>query len=455
MSMTISDKVAWSEGVLLLPQHFQQLDRYHESLLAARLDAIDSLNWGALHVELDERALQQNQVSLTAFEGIMPDGTPVVVRSLAGQQPPKQRPLLEHFQPAQKSLLVYLAVPRERAGVTNYAHDGDQLRYALRARKLPDLTRDDRHADVQLAVPNLRLLFSGESRDGFSALPIAEIVRDDNGQPSLSKSYIPPCLRISSAPAVTRRLERLLSGMVARFRVLTEARRITGEGRVEFNAADVTRYLQLHALNSMFPSLYHLANRRDASPRTAFLQLSQLAGQLATFAPDGDMTTPLDFDFSDLEQSFDRVFELCERLLAALDSDRYVQCQLQLQSNSRYYADLTDVRIDACERFLLGIDSNLARALVAEEITKRAKLASHGDIEFVLSRNVSGIRIKLCEKPPAELPTRPGLTYFELPAPEEDVYWKHVRKDKNLVVWLPPGLEQGENKVQLFGLFST
>ncbi|MEY4580115.1 MAG: hypothetical protein RL701_4818 [Pseudomonadota bacterium] len=455
MSMMVSDKVAWSEGVLLLPQHFQQLDRYHESLLAARLDALDALNWGVLKVELDVRALQQAVVSLSSFEGIMPDGTPVALTAHNSELGPKPRPILDHFPPAQKALLVYLAVPRERSGISNYAQDGDQLRYALRARKLADAARDDRHADVQLAVPNLRLLFGDEARDGFITLPIAQLVRDESGALALSESYIPPCLRISCSNAIVKRLERLLTAMVTRFRILVDARRITGEGRVEFNAADVTRYLQLHALNGMFPSLYYLARGREVSPRAAFLMLSQLAGQLATFSADGDMSEPLDFEFTDLERTFGVVFGLCERLLSALDTERYCSCKLQARGHGRHYGDLTDVRIDACERFLIAVETDQPRALVVDEMVQRAKLASHGDIEFVLSRNVSGIRVVANERLPIELPVRPGLVYFELPNAETDVYWRHARKDKNLVVWLPPALESTPCTVQLFGVFTS
>jgi predicted component of type VI protein secretion system len=205
----------------------------------------------------------------------------------------------------------------------------------------------------------------------------------------------------------------------------------------------------------MLPSMFHLAQAREASPRAAFLLLSQLAGQLATFAPDGDMTTPIDFDYTDLEASFGAVFDLCEHLLCALDTERYVTCQLKLQSNGRFYADLSDVRLEGCSRFLIGIDSKQARALVVQEITQRAKLASHGDIEFVLSRNVSGIRVNISERPPAEVPTRPGLTYFTLPTPDDDVYWKHVRKDRNLVVWLPPALDAEQCAVSLYGLLDS
>lgn len=452
MTMKVTDKVAWSEGVLLRPQHFQQADRYHELLVAARLDAIDALSWGALHIELDERALQQGVVSLTGFEGIMPDGTPVLLDNQSAQAAPKRRPLDTHFPPAQTSVLVYLAVREERSGVTNYTEDGDQLRYALRARKVPDSARDDRHADIMLALPNLVLLFGDESRDGFSALPVARIIRNESGAPVFSEDFVPPCLRIQCSGAIVRRLEHLLLGMIARFRILRDTRRITGENRVQFNAADVTRYLQLHALNGMLPSMFHLARTREASPRAAFLLLAQLAGQLATFAPDGDMTTPIDFDYQNLEASFGAVFDLCERLLSALDTERYVTCKLELQANGRFYGDLSDVRLDGCKRFLIGIDSKHARALVVEEITQRAKLASHGDIEFVLGRNVSGIRVNTCDRAPAELPTRPGLTYFTLPLPDDDVYWKHVRKDHNLVIWLPPALDAASCTVSLYGL---
>jgi type VI secretion system protein ImpJ len=452
MTMKVADKVAWSEGVLLRPQHFQQLDRYHEALVAARLDAIDALNWGALHIELDERALQQGLITLSAFEGIMPDGTPVLLNAQSAQAAPKPRPLEPHLPPAQTGTLIYLAMPQERSGVTNIAEEGDQLRYALRTRKVADIARDDRHTEIQLALPNLVLVFGDESRDGFTAMPIARVVRNESGAPVFSDTYVPPCLRLQCSAAIMRRLEHLLTGMIARFRVLRDARRITGENRVEFNAADVTRYLQLHALNSMLPSMFHLAHAREASPRAAFLLLSQLAGQLATFAPDGDMTTPINFEHTDLEASFSAIFDLCERLLSALDTERYVVCQLKLQSNGRFYADISDVRVEACRRFMIGIDSKHARALIAQEFTQRAKLASHGDIDFVLSRNVSGIRVNTCERPPPELPTRPGLTYFTLPTPDDDVYWKHVRKDHNLVVWLPPALDAEQCTVALYGL---
>lgn len=39
-------RVVWSEGLLMSPQHLQQLDLYHERLVGGRLDALEPLNWG-------------------------------------------------------------------------------------------------------------------------------------------------------------------------------------------------------------------------------------------------------------------------------------------------------------------------------------------------------------------------------------------------------------------------
>ncbi|MET0339623.1 MAG: type VI secretion system baseplate subunit TssK [Polyangiales bacterium] len=454
--MRLTDKVAWAEGVLLLPQHFQQLDRYHESLLSVRLDAIEPACWGVQKLELDQRALQQGVVSLRAFEGVLPDGTPLRFDSdTRGSRGPKERSVSGHFPPGQKVLTVSIAIPSERTGVNNYGAGSDALRYALSQQKVADAARDDRHAEVQLALPNARVVFGDESVSGCVTLPIAELVHGAQGELVMSERFVPACLRIGASPVIVRRLEQLLRASISRVRFLSETRRVTGEGRVEFTPADVTRYLQLNALNTMLPALHHLARARDASPRTAYLTLAQLAGQLATFVPDADMTEPLDFDFTNLTQTFGALFDLCDALLAATDNERFVSCTLVAQEGGRFYADLTNVRIDKCERFLLAVESSLPRPKLVEELVQRAKVASHGDIEFVLTKNVGGIALAESDAPPTELPVKPGLTYFALPSAESDVYFRHVRKDRNLVVWLPPALDPTQVVVKLVGVFGS
>ncbi len=453
MTIKLSDKVAWTEGLLMTPQHLQQLDRYHEHFTAARLQALDPLSWGALRVELDPRALLEGAVALSSFEGVLPDGTPLVLS--ANQGAPAPRLVQGHFPPSQRALGVYLALPEERSGVNNYGVEAGALRYVLSRRKLFDAARDDRGEDVALASPCCVLLFEGEERAGTSSLKIAELTRNARGELQLSDTFIPPCLQIGASPVLMRRIGHLLTLMAARHRALMQARRLTAEGRAEFTAADVTRFLLLNALNSMFPSVNYMMQQGDLAPRTAFLLLSQLAGQLATFSADADLTRPLPFDFTDLGGSFKSVFELIEQLLAATDAERFATCALQRHDDSRHHGDLSDARFAKCERFVVAVESKLPRPLVVQEFVQRAKVASHDDMDIVLASSIGGVGVAESVAPPPELPVRPGLVYFDLPLKPNDVYWKHIWSDRNIVVWLPPALEQAGAQVKLLGVFGS
>ena len=55
--MSYKSKVIWTEGMFLVPQHFQQWDRYHEGLLQGRLSTLQALGSGACDLEIDGNAL--------------------------------------------------------------------------------------------------------------------------------------------------------------------------------------------------------------------------------------------------------------------------------------------------------------------------------------------------------------------------------------------------------------
>ena len=69
------NKPSWTEGILLSQHHFQQQDRYHESLLRDRLQAITHYDWGVTELELDDRGLASGQFKVRRFAAIWPDGT--------------------------------------------------------------------------------------------------------------------------------------------------------------------------------------------------------------------------------------------------------------------------------------------------------------------------------------------------------------------------------------------
>ena len=54
--MTWHNKVVWTEGMFLQPQHFQQQDRYLGRQLAGRLASAVAWAWGFFGLQVDEAA---------------------------------------------------------------------------------------------------------------------------------------------------------------------------------------------------------------------------------------------------------------------------------------------------------------------------------------------------------------------------------------------------------------
>jgi type VI secretion system protein ImpJ len=73
--MTWHNKVVWTEGMFLQPQHFQQHDRFTEYQLRQRLAATLGHAWGFTSVAVDDAALALGKLSINSAQGVLPDGT--------------------------------------------------------------------------------------------------------------------------------------------------------------------------------------------------------------------------------------------------------------------------------------------------------------------------------------------------------------------------------------------
>src|SRR5208283_1618459 len=118
--MRVPHRVVWSEGMLISPQHLQQADLYHERMLDQRLAALAPQPWGILSLELDQGALAAEELRVSRFVGILPDGLYLGFTS-GDPEAPAARSIGAHFPPALAALDVFLAVPKERDGVPSIA----------------------------------------------------------------------------------------------------------------------------------------------------------------------------------------------------------------------------------------------------------------------------------------------------------------------------------------------
>lgn len=452
--MKAPQRPVWSEGMLMSPQHLQSLDRFHEGLLAARVSALSPYDWGIAAIELDPAALGAGQVRLQRFAGVLPDGATVVFDEDDKAGPPP-RDAAEHFPASARALEVHLCIARERDGVSSCAEEGNaaaRSRYLVASRPVQDSTADaGATVSVAFARPNLVLLFGDEPRDDYESMKIAEIVRGASGQLELSPNYVPPCLRISASPWLLAAVRQIAARVLGKQRELT-AGRGQREASGGLSASELSRTLQLLALNGSVPVISHLAEAADASARDAWLVLARLAGELATFSQGVDPATLPKFAYGDLRATFEPLVARLTAMLGGLALAQYLTVPLEQRSGGLHLARIQDDRILRSQLFL-AVKSDLSEAQVAEQLPRLCKIASSAEIQGLVQAAAPGLPLRVEHRPPPQIPLRPGVVYFSLAA--DNRYWQGILANKNLVLYLPPPFDPARTTVELLAVAST
>lgn len=409
----MTQKLVWTEGLFVTQHHFQQLDRYHERLLADRLRAASAFDWGVVDLAVDERALAAGQLRLARLTAVMPGGTMITASE---QLPIPPRPFDSEFTPQLAQLDVHLAIAQEVPGVPAVALEPSVAavtRFTRVQETAADVNTGGSPQPIDVARPNVRILFGDERRDGFDTVRIAQLTRAANGQVVLRDAYVPPVLRIGASPYLLRGFRALLTAMTARQRALAESRRQRTAGSVEFDNADLPRLWLLSALNTNIPTIAHMVDSAAVHPETAYLALAQLIGQLCTMAADGDPTTIPKFNYLDLGATFEPMFARATALIGSTLQQRCVEIALSRRPDGVFIGQSTGPEIMRSD-FFVAVSTSLPDAQVRERLPRLIKVASSNQIGALLNSAVTGAPVELDYHPPSALPIQPGLHWFRL-----------------------------------------
>ncbi len=448
-------RVVWTEGLLMAPQHLQQQDAYHEKLLLQVVRAANPLAWGVALLEFDPAALKAGQVKLQAFAGVLPDGLSVACDAEAAELPPA-RPIDGHFGPTQRTLDVFLALPREREGNANYAGIASNdpgsaaTRFRVTSRAVLDLASSQAPATVGFGHPNLGIRFGDEPMDDFEALKIAEVVRDASGAFALNEAFVPSSLRIGASAALVSRFRKVLAALVAKQRDLVTGLRQPEAGAVEFGPSDVARGLQLLGLNQVIPLVQHLVDTPDTPPLQAYLALVQAAGALCTFIADGDPAALPKFQFANLRATFDELGERIESMLGGVARQAYLTVPLEARKDGMFLGTLEDEKLAGCKQFILAVRCSMPEEQVADILPRLCRVASWSEIQDLFQAAAPGLPVHVTHRPPSEIPLRPGVVYFQLAT--SDGYWRGISAERNIAIFLPPPFEPLKTKLELLAV---
>jgi type VI secretion system protein ImpJ len=430
-------KPVWTEGLFMTPQHLQQSDLYHEALLHSRMHAVLAFDWGITGVQFDERALSAGQLKLIKCHGFFPDGTPFFIGD-RGEDAVEARPLEGVFPAALEALDVFLAVPNTRDAHSNVGLDpqkaGPAVRFLAQAVTVPDMNTGRNETNVMWARENLRILFGTEARDAFQTVRIAQLVRDRTGAIVVRKNFIPSILHIGASDHLMGNVRRLLSALVGKQKSLAEGRRMRTSAAVDFQASDTAKFWLLHTCNSFIPAVSHLADHGNAHPEDLYSLVGALIGELCTFDADGDPTSIPKFNYLELTDVFDPMFDRAIRQITGVISESYVVIPLEKREDGMYLGKFDDPKLPRTHELFLeakGADEGVLR----ERLPRLLKIGSWTQIGYILNAAMPGVRVGVEYRPPGAIPVKPGLVYLRVDQAGD--YWNDILGSGTIAIYQP------------------
>jgi type VI secretion system protein ImpJ len=408
--MSDSNRIVWSEGLFLRPQHFQQQERYLEGYVQGRAASLRSHSWGLTQFEIERDLLAIGKVGLRRARGVFPDGTPFEM--------PDNDPLPTPIEiGALRDQMVSLAVPLRKPGAAISTRTEDGAKEMARHRPSVHQARDvmselGTSADIEVAALSARLMTQTEPPEGFAQIPLLQVIecRADK-QVLLNEQFIPTVLACAAAPRLRIFLTELQGVLHQSGEALAALAVASGRG----GAAEIADFLMLQSINRYEPVVTHLAVAAHCHPEDLYRLLLEMLGDLSTLTTSTRRPVQLaPYRHEALQATFD---PLIRALLNCLAKPR-VQLATPIPLNAPKFGirvgNVIDRTLFDSAVFVLAARADMPSEEFRRRFPQQIKIGPVEQIRDLVMKDVSGIALEPMAVAPRQIPFHAGFSYFEL-----------------------------------------
>lgn len=433
--MRVLQPVLWSKGTFLTPQHLQVQDRFLESLLQFRVEALNFRPYGFLKLHLDFEQLQSGTAAVAEAQGIFPDG--LVFDAPRSDPGPPARSFQEFFEPGREALDIFLAVPEYKPNGVNVSTLGQNLetRYFAEVAQVRDENSGIAERPVQVARKNLRLVFEGESRQGYSLLRLARIRKTTADTFEADPAFVPPLLEVGASDYLMSIARRLLEVLSAKSSMLAGLRRQKNQSLAEFTASDIANFWLLYSVNTHLPLVRHIFESRGGHPEQLFEIMTSLSSVLTTFSMEVQPRDLPAYDHDNLGPVMTGLDEKLHHLLATVVPSNFVSFALKALRASIYGCSLDQDKYLTNTRMYLAVNAEMGEADLIDKGPKLIKVCSATHVEHIVKQALPGVPMIHVSTPPSAIPVKLNYQYFSLS--QSGLAWEAIQRARNFAAYVP------------------
>jgi type VI secretion system protein ImpJ len=407
--MSWRNRVIWSEGLFLRPQHFQQHLRYIESFVEARCTPLKAHGWGLTDLQIDHDLLRIGKLAIASARGVFPDGTPFAIPE--DDPPPAPLELDENV----RDTVVYLGLPVRRQGMQEVGNGTDEeglARYTSREFETADVcTPGMASALMEVGALRMKLLLEKNEREEYACIGIAHILEQQSDkQVLLRDDYIASVANVQAAPRLSGFVTELQGLLHARGEAL--AARVADGGR---GAAEIADFLLLQAVNRYEPLIAHLAELDGLHPEELYRMLVMMAGELATLTSSSRRAREFPaYKHHDLRGTFAPVMTAIRECFATTIAEIATPLPLKERRFGVRVSQVNDRTLFRQAVFVLAVRAEMPADDLLRRFPLTVKIGSVEKIKELVNLALPGITLRPLPVAPRQIPYHAGFAYFEL-----------------------------------------
>ena len=432
--MAQSGKPIWYQGMFMRPQHFQQQERYWETVINEHVAGQFGYGWGLRQLEIDQAALEVGSLHITQLAVTLPDGTPLSAPGGADLPPPRT------FGGEAAGKRVMLALPIRRTDAPEVSTT-DSAEHERRWRRLSvslrDISREDEeYCEVQVGRLAPVLLLEDEVTGAYGSLPISRIKNASENALLLDDNYLPPVMNCKAHAGYMRALGDIRA--ILHRRAETLAKQL--DPGAATGLSDMLDFLLLQMMNRHEAAFVHMMQLDHIQPERAFVATAELAAELTTFLPERRAEPPPVYDHSDPGPGWRKLVRTITAAFSLIADRHGLELPLERQANGSLVAAIHDRSLLEDARFILIVRENAPREVDQVKIENRLKVGSVDTLREIVNLQLSGIPCKTVPVVPRGLPYYPNAGYLEVDRTAP--LWEEVRASASLAIYIAGGQTQ-------------
>jgi type VI secretion system protein ImpJ len=408
--MSSNNRIVWSEGMFLRPQHLQQQGRYVERYVEGRSRDLRAHSWGFTDLEIERDLLAIGKLGLRRAAGVFPDGTPFAMPD------DDALPAALELTPQVRDQRVYLAVALRKEGARESdrrEHVDGVMRYQTRDFEARDVTSDSNTtAALEVAGLRCRLMLASEPLEDFACVPLTHIqeCRADR-LVVLDGQFIPTVLNAQRATRLATFLTELQGLMHQRGEAL--AARAVASGRS--GTAEIADFLMLQTVDRYEAVIDHYVASRVVHPEDLYRIGLQIAGDLATLTSSSRRPPRLpSYQHEDLRASYDPLIAALRASLSVMIDPIAVPIPLEKKRFNISVGVVNDKTLFESAAFVLAARADVAAESLRKGLPAQATIASVETIASLVNDHLPGVPLQPLSVVPRQIPFHAGFAYFEL-----------------------------------------